>query len=349
MDQKATQIFNMNLNNIFNDVISEQDNSMPKTTRNKQLSDAITKRHPITFYYSGPRKPKKRSVKAGYRVKAEAVALGLNKKGNLVIRAWIDNPSKSKRGTPSDVGNEKANYGWRTFLVTRMSSIQVLTKETFDVPREKFNGGGDDNSMNVTYVSTNFSSKLKEPEIKQEPKPEPEKPTVKVTPTKPAKKPGITKITRNFDKEITTAQNDLAKVVSDMESTNEKYKKVKDTPEAEPLLNTLKDLTAKKKDLIKKIDDLINQFAISGVDADKVNVQKFQSANRAIKNKPEINIPEPSKKPTKKPNEPNQSIEKTKLPEPKKTEKPDKKPEDDNRYDLNESFVYRVKKLISYF
>jgi hypothetical protein len=345
MDQRDTQIFNMNLDNIFDNLINEQDNSMPKTTRTKQLSDAIIKRHPITFYYSGPRKPKKKSVKAGYRVKAEGVALGSNKKGNLVLRAWIDNPSKSKRGTPSNVGNEKANYGWRTFLVTRMSGINVLTKETFDVPREKFNGGGDDKSMSVTYVATDFSSKLKEPEVKQEP----QKTTTRVEPTKPAKKPGVTKVTRDFDKEITTAQNDLAKVVSDMKSTNEKYQQVKDTPEAEPLLNTLKDLTAKKKELVVKIDDLVNQIAKSGVDMKNVNVQKFVSANRAIKNEPEINIPEPTKKPTKKPNEPNQSVEKSKLPEPKKTEKPDKKPEDDNRYDLNESFVHRVKKLISYF
>ena len=345
MAQKATQIFNMNLDKIFDDVISEQDNAMPKTTRTKQLSDAIINRHPITFYYSGPRKPKKKSVKAGYRVKAEGVALGSNKKGNLVIRAWIDNPSKSKRGTPSNVGNEKANYGWRTFLVTRMSGIQVLTKETFDVPREKFNGGGDDKSMSVTYVSTDFSTKPKEPKVK----PEPAATTPKVEPVKPAKKPGITKITRNFDKEMTTAQNDLAKVVSDMSSTNKQYQQVKDTPEAEPLLNTLKDLTAKKKELIVKIDDLVNQMAQSGVDMKSVDAQKFMSANRAIKNEPEINIPEPTKKPPKKPNEPNQPVDKTKLPEPKKTEKPDKKPEDDNRYDLNESFVHRVKKLISYF
>ena len=345
MAQKATQIFNMNLDKIFDDVISEQDNAMPKTTRTKQLSDAIINRHPITFYYSGPRKPKKKSVKAGYRVKAEGVALGSNKKGNLVIRAWIDNPSKSKRGTPSNVGNEKANYGWRTFLVTRMSGIQVLTKETFDVPREKFNGGGDDKSMSVTYVSTDFSTKPKEPKVK----PEPAATTPKVEPVKPAKKPGITKITRNFDKEMTTAQNDLAKVVSDMSSTNKQYQQVKDTPEAEPLLNTLKDLTAKKKELIVKIDDLVNQMAQSGVDMKSVDAQKFMSANRAIKNEPENNIPEPTKKPPKKPNEPNQPVDKTKLPEPKKTEKPDKKPEDDNRYDLNESFVHRVKKLISYF
>lgn len=343
----------MKLDNIFNEVISEQDNSMPKTSRNKQLSDAIVKRHPITFYYSGPRKPKKKSVKAGYRVKAEAVALGLNKKGNLVVRAWIDNPSKSKRGTPSNVGNEKANYGWRTFLVTRMSGIQVLTTETFDVPREKFNGGGDDQSMSTTYVSTSFGNKVDvqpEPETKPELEPQAKPEPKKIVTSKPQKKPGITKQTRSFDNEITIAQNDLAKVVSDMASTNEKYQKIKDTPEAEPLLNTLKDLTKKKKDLIKKVDDLINQFAISGVDADKVKVQKFQSANRAIKNEPEINIPVAPKKPTKKPNDTvtQNKKEKGELPEPTKKEKPNKNP-DDNRYDLSENFVNRVKTLISYF
>ena len=335
----------MTLNEFFTDILEEQNDLVLKTTKNKPLADAITNRHPITFYYTGPRKPKKTNVKAGYRVKAEAVALGSNKKGNLVVRAWIDNPSKSKRGTPSNVGNEKANYGWRTFLVSRMSAIDVLKNETFDVPREKFNGGGDDKSMSVTYVSTDFSPKQKEPKTKEEPK----STAPKAQPTKPTKKPGVTKTTRNFDKEMTTAQNDLAKVVSDLKSTNEKYKQVKDTPEAEPLLNTLKDLTAKKKELVIKIDDLVNQIAQSGVDMDNVNVQKFLSANRAIKTEPEINIPEPSKKPTKKPNEPNQAIEKNKLPEPKKTEKPDKSPEDENRYDLSESFVHRVKKLISYF
>ena len=343
--QNNTQTFNMTLNEFFTDILEEQNDTVLKTTKNKPLVDAITNRHPITFYYSGPRKPKKNSVKAGYRVRAEAVALGLNKKGNLVVRAWIDNPSKSKRGTPSNVGNEKANYGWRTFLVTRMNSVQVLKNETFDVPREKFNGGGDDRSMSVTYVTTDFSKKPKQPKVKLEPKTA----APKVEPTKPTKKPGVTKVTRNFDKEMAAAQNDLAKVVSDMKATNEKYKQVKDTPEAEPLLSTLKDLTAKKKDLTIKIDDLVNQIAQSGVNMKDVNVQKFLSANRAIKNEPEINIPEPAKKPTKKPNEPNQSVNKNKLPEPKKTEKPNKSPEDDNRYDLSESFVHRVKKLISYF
>ena len=335
----------MTLNEFYIDILEEQDNPLLKTTKNKPLVDAITNRHPISFFYTGPRTPKKTSVRAGYRVKAEPVALGLNKKGRLVVRAWIDNPSVSKRGTPSNVGNEKSNYGWRTFLATRMNNVNVFKDETFDTPREKFNGGGDDKSMSVTYVSTDFSAKPKEPKVKLEPKVV----APKTEPVKPTKKPGITKVTRNFDKEMTVVQNDLAKVVSDMKSTNEKYQQIKDTPEAEPLLNTLKDLTAKKKELIVKIDDLVNQMAEFGVDMNSVNAQKFMSANRAIKNQPEINIPEPTKKPTKKPNEPNQPADKSKLPEPKKTEKPNKNPEDDNRYDLSESFVDRVKKLISYF
>lgn len=326
----------MKLNEFFMDILEEQNYPILKTTRNKPLVDAITNRHPITFYYSGPRKPKKNSVKAGYRIKAEAVALGTNKKGNLVVRAWIDNPSRSKRGTPSDVGNEKANYGWRTFLAYRMSAVTVLKNETFNETRLKYNDGKDDGSMSVTYVKSDFTNKLKEPVAP------------KIDQVKPTKKPGITKITRDFDKEITTAQNDLAKVVSDMSTTNIQYQAIKNTPEAEPLLKILKDLTDKKKDLIKKVDDLIDQLAKSGVDMKNVDVQKFISANRDIKSKPELNIPEPSKKPTKKPNEPNQSVEKNKLPEPKKMDKPDKSPEDDNRYDLNENFIHRVKKLISY-
>lgn len=319
-----------------------------KTTVTKPLVNAIINRNPITFYYTGPRKPKKTSVKAGYRVKAEAVALGLNKKGNLVIRAWIDNPSKSKRGTPTDVGNEKANYGWRTFLVSRMSSIQVLKTETFNIPREKYKDFKNDKSMSVTYVKTTFKKRPGEPKpapIKKEPAKQP----ISVKP--PVKPAGVTKVTRNFDKEMTDVQNDLAKVIADLKATNVEYQKVKNEPKGIELLNVLKDLTQQKKDLEKKSDELVDKIAQAGVDMKNVNVQKFLSANRSIKKEPEITIPEPPKKPAKSPSQPTptQPKEKGKLPEPKKTEKPNKKPEDDNRYDLSESFVHRVKKLISYF
>jgi len=41
------------------EIIEEQNEGILKTTKNKPLVDAIVNRHPITFYYSGPRKPKK--------------------------------------------------------------------------------------------------------------------------------------------------------------------------------------------------------------------------------------------------------------------------------------------------
>ena len=133
----------MSFTNTIFKILEEQ--NILKTTKTKPIVDAIKNRKKIDFYYSGPRKPKKKSVKAGYRVKAEPVAMGSHKTtGNLLVRAYIDDPSASKRGTPGRVGKEKSNYGWRTFLASRMSRVEVLKDETFDTPREKFNGGGDD-------------------------------------------------------------------------------------------------------------------------------------------------------------------------------------------------------------
>ena len=128
----------------FEEIIEEQnDSALLKTSKNKPLVDAIVNRHPITFYYSGPRKPKKKSVKAGYRVKAEPVALGAHKStGNLIVRAYIDDPSASKRGTPSKVGKEKANYGWRTFLYlfdNPSFSINFLAPLTKSISNVSFN------------------------------------------------------------------------------------------------------------------------------------------------------------------------------------------------------------------
>ena len=131
----------MIINNTFFEILEEQ--NILKTTKTKPIVDAIKNRKKISFYYSGPRKPKKDSVKAGYRVKAEAVALGLSKKGNLIIRAYVQPPSTSKTGF--------AKGGWRTFIVGRMGSVQV-TDEKFDEKRPNYKEG-DDNSMTVTYVT----------------------------------------------------------------------------------------------------------------------------------------------------------------------------------------------------
>ena len=156
----------MNFNKLFFLILEEE--NILKTTKTKPIVDAIKNRYPITFYYSGPRKPKKDSVKAGYRVKAEAVALGLSKKGYLILRAWVQPPSTSKKGF--------SEHGWRTFMLGRMSSVQVMSDQTFDTKRPQYKEG-DDRSMSVTYVTTDWT---KTPKTKPVEKPQP----VKGKPTK---------------------------------------------------------------------------------------------------------------------------------------------------------------------
>ena len=194
------------LNKIIFEILEEQ--AVLKTTRTKPIVDAIKNRKKITFYYSGPRKPKKDSVKAGYRVKAEVVALGLSKKGNLVVRAYVQPPSTSKKGFDK--------HGWRTFMLSRMSGTQI-TDEIFNEKRPGYKEGND-NGLSVTYVTTDWTNKpeVKKPKIvKQKPETEPtkqvepsiekpsvkgEKPSTKVEPIepsslpepKPDKKPNLT-------------------------------------------------------------------------------------------------------------------------------------------------------------
>ena len=146
------------LNNTIFDIIEEQ--SILKTTKTKPIVDAIKNRKKITFYYSGPRKPKKDSVKAGYRVKAEVVALGLSKKGNLVMRAYVQPPSTSKKGF--------AKHGWRTFMLSRMSGTEI-TDEIFNEKRPGYKEGPD-SGLSVTYVTTDWT---KQPKTKKIEKPKP--------------------------------------------------------------------------------------------------------------------------------------------------------------------------------
>jgi hypothetical protein len=86
----------MNLNKIFFKIIEEQ--SVPKGKKSNTLVSAITNRNPITFYYTGPKEPSKDSVKSGVRIRAEAVAMGLSKGGNVIVRAYVQPPSVSKKG-----------------------------------------------------------------------------------------------------------------------------------------------------------------------------------------------------------------------------------------------------------
>lgn len=160
-------------------ILSEQDLSGRKA---RPLIDAIKNRNPVTFYYSGPTKPPKDSVKKGTRLRAEVVAMGLSKKGNLIVRAYVQPPSVSKKGY------SKTN--WRTFIVNRMSNITVLTDEVFDVKRPGYKEGSesDRGPMVKTYVTTDWT---KTPEVPQKDVPSPTTPTPKPKEKLPQPKPEV--------------------------------------------------------------------------------------------------------------------------------------------------------------
>ena len=160
----------MSFTNTIFKILEEQ--NILKTTKTKPIVDAIKNRKKIDFYYSGPRKGRD-SVKSGKRESAELVAIGLSKRGNLIVRAYVDTPSVSKKGF------EKTN--WRTFMVSRMSDVKI-SDEKFDQKRPDYEEGAD-NSMSVTYVTSDWTNKpeVKKPRIV---KPKPEVPSAIAT-TKP--------------------------------------------------------------------------------------------------------------------------------------------------------------------
>ena len=165
----------MSFTNTIFKILEEQ--NILKTSKTKPIVDAIKNRNKISFYYTGPRKPAKDSVKPGKRIDAEVVALGLSKKGNLVVRAYVQPPSVSKKGF------EKT--GWRTFMVGRMSDLRI-SDEKFDQKRPDYKEG-DDRSMSVTYVTSDWTNK---PEVKK-PRIVKPKPTVPPTTTTTEPTPSV--------------------------------------------------------------------------------------------------------------------------------------------------------------
>ena len=161
----------MNIITLFKKVLEEAD--FLKGRKTKPLVNAITNRNPITFYYSGPKENGKEGVKAGTRVRGEAVAMGLSKGGNVIVRVFVQPPSVSKKGF--------ARGNWRTFRVDRMSNIQVLSDETFDKMRPGYKEGDESSSgpMVTTYVTADWDKKpeIKQPEVQPqtEPLPQPKK------------------------------------------------------------------------------------------------------------------------------------------------------------------------------
>jgi hypothetical protein len=151
---------------IFNKMFFEllQESNILKTSKTQPLVDAIRQRHPITFYYTGPQKPEKERVLPGTRQSGEPVALGLSKKGNLIIRVFIPSPNVSKKGL------DKTQ--WRTFMVSRMSNVQIDDEVTFDEKRPQYKEG-DDDSMTVTYVTSDWTH-TPEPQPQAEPETQPQ-------------------------------------------------------------------------------------------------------------------------------------------------------------------------------
>ena len=162
----------MSFTNTILQILEEQ--NILKTTKTKPIVDAIKNRKKVDFYYSGPRKGRD-SVKSGKRESAELVAMGLSKKGNLIVRAYVDTPSVSKKGF------EKTN--WRTFMVSRMSNVKI-SDEKFDQKRPEYEEGAD-KLMSVTYVTSDWTNKpeVKKPRIVKSIKPTPTEPTQPVEPT----------------------------------------------------------------------------------------------------------------------------------------------------------------------
>lgn len=114
----------------------------------KVITDAIKNRRKISFYYNGPSKPRKDSVKPGRRILVEPTTLGLTKKGNLAFKGFVQPPSVTKTGF--------AKHGWRTFLLNRIHRLE-LTDDTFE--RRPDYKDTDDTSFSKVMVKTDFNKK----------------------------------------------------------------------------------------------------------------------------------------------------------------------------------------------
>jgi hypothetical protein len=247
----------MSFTNTIFKILEEQ--NILRTSKTKPIVDSIKNRNKISFYYSGPNKPAKDSVKPGRRIDAEAVALGLSKRGNLIVRAYVQPPSVSKKGFDKT--------GWRTFMVGRMSDLRV-SDEKFDQKRPDYKEG-DDNSMSVTYVTTDWTNKpeIKKPRIIKPSAPKPTTKPTEPTPTEP---------------EVTTPQ--------EPKTTELPQPKPEVKPEPAP-----QDTVDKGKELYKaKESDWKNkQKEVGG------NTKPGQGTRERFKKEVEKELPQP--KPTEKP------------------------------------------------
>jgi len=131
----------------------------------------------------------------------------------------------------------------------------------------------------------------------------------------------------------------------DIQKSLEDYKRTKNTPEEIKYVDQLKSLNKKKDDLLTKIADTIGDIGKDVNPEDKSKINKFTSRVSTKKKDLDIIVPTPTKKPTKTPGKPDEPESSEELPKVKPKEKPEK---DSDRYNLNEGFINRVKKLIIY-
>jgi len=171
----------------FKNILSQILLEAPNGSINKRLKDAIINRHPVSFYYNGP----KGEVLPGRRVRAELVAMGLTKKGNMVVRGWVQPPSVSKKGF-NNTNQNTPEYGWRLFIITRMSGINIYEDETFNQKRPGYNENGD-KSLTSIEVKSNWGTlpipKKEEPKPTVTPTTEPQKTKTELPQPKPKQKP----------------------------------------------------------------------------------------------------------------------------------------------------------------
>lgn len=174
----------------FEDILLEKERDLTplllRTTNVKAFVNAVTNRNPISFDYYGPRKGRD-SVRPGKRKKVEGVAFGVNKKGKMVLRAYVNPPSVSKKGFEGT--------HWRTYILSRMKNVVFHSDEQFNTKREDYVENGD-GSMTTIYAKSDWSAKLKDKKIsrtkvepKVEPKPEVEPQAAPVEPTTPEVQP----------------------------------------------------------------------------------------------------------------------------------------------------------------
>lgn len=147
----------MYTNNLFNYILLEQ--IALKSTAIRPFIDAIKNKRKITFDYYGKLSPKKDSVKPGRRYKVEPVAIGVSKKGKLILRAFVP----SNTGSTSKKGFAKTN--WRTFIISNIKNLQV-SDEMFEKRPLPYKEGPENPNgpMVQTYVSVNWNER---PDIKK--------------------------------------------------------------------------------------------------------------------------------------------------------------------------------------